>query len=168
MVWQAMLAVTYAWTKRGPSTHITQLFMDHANVENEFELIEGLATDKILLDPGLAINIIQLARDGDLQAKETVRFSANELALNVNAVIRQLKFDTIEFEVVMMGSVFKAGDIYIKPFQETILDFTPKAKFVQLNVPPVVGAVLLAAECLQLSSRSLKEQLSRSIEEFSS
>ncbi|MDY6846142.1 MAG: BadF/BadG/BcrA/BcrD ATPase family protein [Chloroflexota bacterium] len=154
MVWRAMLAVTYAWTKRGPETRLTQLFIDYARVENEFELIEGLAMDKIQLDPELAINIIQLANEGDSQAQETVRFSAIELALNVNAVIRQLKFDTTEFEIILMGSVFKAGDIYIKPFQETILKFAPKAKFVQLLIPPVVGAVLLAAEVLRVPPRS--------------
>ncbi|KUK92572.1 MAG: hypothetical protein XE06_1228 [Anaerolineaceae bacterium 46_22] len=166
MIWRAMLSVTYAWSKRGPETRLTQLFIDHARVESEFELIEGLATDKIHLDPSLAINIIQLARKGDLQARETVRFSANELALNVNAVIRQLKFETIEFEVVMMGSVFKAGDIYCKPFQETILNFAPKAKFVQLLVPPVVGAVLLAAEESGLPSKSLRKQLFRTVGDF--
>lgn len=166
MVWRAMLAVTYAWSKREPATRITQLFMDYAQVESEFELIEFLATDKIRLDPGLAKDIIQLAREKDLQAQETVIFTASELALNVNAVIRQLKFEKIDFEVVMMGSVFKAGDIYIKPFQETILDFAPKAKFVQLFVPPVVGSILLAAECLRLPSRLLKEQLFRSIGEI--
>jgi len=163
MVWRAMLAVTYAWSKRGPETHLTRLFIEHARVENEFELIEALATDKIQLDPGLATNIIQLAHEGDLQAQETVKFSANELALNVNAVIRQLKFETIDFEVVMMGSVFNAGDIYIKPFQETILQFAPKAKFVHLLVPPVVGAVLLAAEVSGLPSESLRKQLFRSV-----
>jgi len=163
MVWRAMLAVTYAWSKRGPETRLTRLFIEHARVENEFELIEALATDKIQLDPGLATNIIQLAHEGDLQAQETVKFSANELALNVNAVIRQLKFETIDFEVVMMGSVFNAGDIYIKPFQETILQFAPKAKFVHLLVPPVVGAVLLAAEVSGLPSESLRKQLFRSV-----
>ncbi len=162
MVWRAMLAVTYAWSKRGPETRLTRLFIEHARVENEFELIEALATDKIQLDPGLATNIIQLAHEGDLQAQETVKFSANELALNVNAVIRQLKFETIEFEVVMMGSVFNAGDIYIKPFQETILQFAPKAKFVHLLVPPVVGAVLLAAEISGKPFKSLRNQLFRS------
>jgi N-acetylglucosamine kinase-like BadF-type ATPase len=166
MVWRAMLAVTYAWSKRGPETRLTQLFIDHFRVESEFELIESLATDKIHLDPALAINIIQLARDGDLQARETVRFSANELALNVNAVIRQLKFDTTEFEVVMMGRVFNAGDIYFKPFQETILKFAPKAKFVKLLVPPVAGAVLLAAEVSGAPPRSLREKVYRSIGDF--
>ncbi|MDT8381493.1 MAG: BadF/BadG/BcrA/BcrD ATPase family protein [Brevefilum sp.] len=163
MVWRAMLAVTYAWSKRGPETCLTQLFIDHARVESEFELIEALAMEKIQLDPALAINIIQLAHEGDAQALETVRFSACELALNVNAVIRQLRFETIEFEVVMMGSVFKAGDIYIKPFQETILKFAPKAKFVQLLGSPVVGAVLLAAEESGLPSNPLREQLFRSV-----
>jgi len=163
MVWRAMLAVTYAWSKRGPETRLTRLFIEHARVENEFELIEALATNKIQLDPELATNIIQLAHEGDLKAQETVKFSANELALNVNAVIRQLKFETIEFEVVMMGSVFKAGDIFIKPLQETILKFAPKAKFVQLIVPPVVGAVLLAAEVSGLPSESLRKQLFRSV-----
>jgi len=167
MIWRAMLSVTYAWSKRGPETRLTQLFIDHARVESEFELIEALDMEKIQLDPGLATNIIQLAHEGDLQAQETVKFSANELALNVNAVIRQLRFETIEFEVVMMGSVFKAGDIYIRPFQETILKFAPQANFVRLSVPPVVGSVLLAAEALSLPTRPIRNTLTQSIKEIS-
>ena len=40
LVWLASVAVTYAWTQRGPKTQLTQLFMDYAEVQTEDELIE--------------------------------------------------------------------------------------------------------------------------------
>jgi N-acetylglucosamine kinase-like BadF-type ATPase len=162
-----MLAAAYAWSQRGPKTRITQLLMDYAQVDSEGELIEGLATDKIQLNPGLAKEIFRLAREEDLQAQEAVRFTAHELALNVNAVIRQLEFENCDFEIVMMGSVFNAGEIYINPFKETILQFAPQAKFVRLSVPPVVGSVLLAAEALSLPTRPIRNTLTQSIKEIS-
>lgn len=167
LVWRGMLAAAYAWSQRGPKTRITQLLMDYAQVDSEGELIEGLATDKIQLNPGLAKEIFRLAREEDLQAQEAVRFTAHELALNVNAVIRQLEFENCDFEIVMMGSVFNAGEIYINPFKETILQFAPQAKFVRLSVPPVVGSVLLAAEALSLPTRPIRNTLTQSIKEIS-
>lgn len=167
LVWRGMLAATYAWSQRGSKTRITQLLMDFAQVNSEGELIEGLATDKIQLNPALAKEIIRLAREEDLQAQEAVRFTAHELALNVNAVIRQLEFEKCEFEVVMMGSVFNAGEIYIKPFKKKIKQFAPQAKFVHLSIPPVVGSVLLAAETIGLRNRSIRKTLTQSIKEIS-
>lgn len=159
MVWRASVAVIYAWTQRGPKTQMTQLFMDAANVSSEEALIEGLAMDQIQLSPLLAKQIFQLASLGDGVALDVVNFTARELAFNVNAVIRQLNFEKLSFEVVMFGSIFKAGEIYLRPFEQTVLDFATGAKFVQLHVPPVVGAVLLGAEASNLYEPTLRKNL---------
>lgn len=159
LVWQAMIAVTYAWTRRGPKTALTQLFMDYAEVETDFALIEGLAMDKIHLPPYLAKEVIRIAAEGDQVALDVVQHTAKELAKNVNAVICQLHFQDQAFEIVLIGSLFKAGDIYIHPFKETIRKFAPEADFIQLSVPPVIGAVLLAGEKLGLQTKAIRETL---------
>jgi N-acetylglucosamine kinase-like BadF-type ATPase len=159
MVFQARLAATYAWTQRGPKTKITQMLMAYAEVNHEEDLIEGLAMEKIHLPPILAKNILQLATEGDKVAQEVVNFSAKELAKNVNAVIRQLNFQNIAFEVILIGSIFKAGEIYLKPFRATIHEFAPNASLIQLSLPPVTGAILLASETLGLQISLLREKL---------
>ena len=162
LVWQGIIAATYAWTKRGPQTSLTKVFMDYAEVETEDELIEGLVMERIHLPPFLAQQIIQTAVKGDPVALQIVQKTACELALNTNAVIRQLDFQDQAFEVILIGSLFKAGEIYIQPFRETIQAFAPRAKLIQLSVPPVVGAVLLAGEAAGLESASIRDSLVRS------
>lgn len=166
LVWKASVAVIYAWTQRGPKTQMTQLFMAAAGVKSEEALIEGLAMDHIQLSPILAKQIFQLAAQGDTVAQEVVNFTARELALNVNAVIRQLNFQKLSFEVILFGSTFKAGAIYLQPFKQTVLAFAPGAKFKKLHVPPVVGAVLLGAETIHLNNPLLRKNLVESTEKI--
>lgn len=159
IVWRATIAVTYAWTQRGPKTKLTQLLMDFAEVHSEDALIEGLAMDHIHLPPALSRQIFNLAEAGDLVAKEVVTTSAKDLAENVNAVIRQLSLQSLEFEVILIGSVFKAGEIYIKPFRKMIHSFAPKAKLRRLTEPPVVGSILLASETINLRPPGFRKNL---------
>ena len=63
-----------------------------------------------------------------------------------NAVIRQLEFENLAFDVVMTGSMFEGGDLLVAPMRETIHKFAPKARLVRLNAPPVLGAVMLGME----------------------
>ena len=166
IVWRAIVAVTYAWTKRGPQTRLTQMMVDFAEVSDEAALIEILATDQFQLPPILAIEVFKLAEAGDQVALDVVRYCASELAENTNAVIRQLNLQAEEFEIVLIGSVFKAGELYIGPFRETIHRFAPGAQLIHLHVPPVVGSVLLAAEAVGMDPARLREPLLHSIHQF--
>jgi len=93
------------------------------------------------------------------KVESIVKFSARELGLNVNAVIRQLDLQDSSFDVILIGSLFKAGEIYIQPLRETIHEFAPNAQLVSLSVPPVVGAILLAAEVIQLQTETIRDRL---------
>jgi N-acetylglucosamine kinase-like BadF-type ATPase len=166
MVWLAQIAVTQAWSLRGPKTQLTQAFMDFAEVESEFELIEGLATEQIQLPPNLAEEIFRLAAQGDPVAGEIITTSAYELGLNVNAVIQQLDLQQHDFDLVLIGSIFKAGEAYLRPFRQTVHGFAPGANLVRLSVPPVVGAVLLAAEVVRIPLHDIREPLVDSVRHF--
>jgi hypothetical protein len=63
-----------------------------------------------------------------------------------NAVIRQLEFENLAFDVVMTGSMFEGGPMLIDPMRSTIHKLAPKARLVRLRVPPVIGAVMLGME----------------------
>ncbi|MBW6466683.1 MAG: hypothetical protein K0B06_09280 [Brevefilum sp.] len=166
MVWLAQIAVTHAWSLRGPKTRLTQAFMDFAEVESEFELIEGLATEQIHLPPILAEEIFRLAAQGDLVAGEIITTSAHEIGLNVNAVIKQLDLQQRSFDLVLIGSIFKAGEPYLNPFRQTVNGFAPGANLIWLSVPPVVGAVLLAAEVVRIPLHEIRGTLIDSASRF--
>lgn len=163
MVWLAQVAVTHAWTQRGPQTKLTQAFLDFTEVESEFDLIEGIATGRINLPPSLAEEIFRLASNGDQVALQIINTSAHELALNVNAVIRQLNLQNDTFDLVLIGSIFKSGKLFLQPFQKVVHTFAPKASLVHLSVPPVIGAVLLAASSLGLADKKFKQELNDSL-----
>lgn len=162
MVWLAQIAVTHAWTQRGPQTQLTQAFLDFSGVKSENELIEGIATGLINLPPSLAEEIFRCAAGGDQVALQIVKTSAHELALNVNAVIRQLNLQKEIFDIVLIGSIFKAGKLFLQPFQDVVQSFATKARWVHLSVPPVLGAVLLAAESLGIVDAVFKQELNDS------
>ena len=63
-----------------------------------------------------------------------------------NAVIRQLDFQSLEFDVVLAGGMFEGGEMLIEPLRTTVLSVAPGARFVRLDVPPVIGAVMIGME----------------------
>jgi N-acetylglucosamine kinase-like BadF-type ATPase len=136
LIGRAVIAVSYAWTERGPQTALTQAFLDFFGVDNVDDLMEGLAMQRLQPLPPLAEAIFQIAAEGDPVAQEVINWNARELA-----------------------------EIYLAPFREAITAFAPGAKLVRLSVPPVVGSVLLAAETAGIPLPSIRQRLIQTTEE---
>lgn len=164
LIWRAMIAVSYAWTARGPQTALTQAFLNFFDLTDVDALMEGLAMGQLQPLPPLAEAVFQVAARGDAVAQEVIAWNARELAESVKAVIRQLGLQASSFEVVLMGSLFNAGEAYLSPFREQILAFAPGAALVRLTVPPVVGSVLLAAESAGIQPEAIRKNVIQSIE----
>ena len=81
-----------------------------------------------------------------LDSPGKISLAGTELGEMINGVIRQLNFKDLAFDVVMAGSMFEGGPMLIDPMRKTTLKFAPKARFVRLNVPPVLGATMLGIE----------------------
>jgi N-acetylglucosamine kinase-like BadF-type ATPase len=90
--------------------------------------------------------VFRVAEEGDQVARELISWAGCELGEMANAVIRQLEFENLSFDVVMTGSMFEGGELLIAPMSETIHKFAPKARLVRLTAPPVLGAVMLGME----------------------
>jgi N-acetylglucosamine kinase-like BadF-type ATPase len=118
------------------------------------------------LPPNLAQDIFRMAHEDDPVAMAIIDTSAQELGQNVNAVIRQLGFEDQSFELVLIGSVFKSGELFLRPFRKTVYSFAPAAKLVHLSVPPVSGSILLAAEAIGINPISIRHDLNTSIKDF--
>jgi N-acetylglucosamine kinase-like BadF-type ATPase len=92
LVYRAMQLVAQAWTKRGPETALTELFIDFSGARDTEDLLEGYTTGRIQINGSVAPLIFQIAKDGDSVAKELIHWAGEELAELVKAVIRQLNF----------------------------------------------------------------------------
>lgn len=159
-----MKHVGYAWTKRGPMTALADAFIKHAGAKDLEDLLRGYTTYEYQVGAEAAPIVFRVAQEGDAVAQAMIHWAGCELGEMANAVIRQLEFENLAFDVVMTGSMFKGGPMLIEPMRETIWSLAPKARFVHLNVPPVIGAVILGMEAGNLKATpAIRQTLTDSI-----
>ncbi len=165
LVERALQTVAQAWTRRGPATLLSEAFMRYAGVHTVEELLFKFNQHELRLGAPLAPLVFEVATAGDPVAMEVVRWAGTELGELAKAVIRQLEFEGLEFEVVLSGSMFNGGPLLVEPMRETVQALAPHARFVRLTQPPVMGAVLLGMEQGGLSPTPLiRETLSQSLD----
>ncbi len=162
LVGKAVQAVAHAWTRRGPSTQLTEALGRHAGARNAEDLLEGLCTARIWLDASAAPLVFEAAAAGDAVARGIIHWAGQELGELANAVIRQLEIEALEFDVVLVGSMYDGGPALIEPMRATIHSRAPGARLVRLAAPPVVGAVLLGMEQAGVDASGVREVLLRS------
>jgi len=146
LVFKAIHAISHEWASRGPATQLTPAFIKLAGAHDIEDLIEGLTMHRYEIDSDAAPIVFQIARAGDPVAKEIIAHAGKELGSLAVGVIRQLGFEALTFEVVLVGSLYKGGPLLIEPMRETVHALAPGARFVRLTAPPVVGGVLLGME----------------------
>jgi N-acetylglucosamine kinase-like BadF-type ATPase len=110
------------------------------------DMLEGLVNNRYVLTPAAAPLIFQTAAAGDAVALDLIRWAGQELGELANAVIRQLDFQEVSFEVVQVGSMYAGSPLLSRVMEQTILSEAPRARLVHLTHPPVAGAVLLGME----------------------
>jgi len=93
---------------------------------------------------GLCLPVVKAARQGDWRAREILQQAGWELGRLATAIIERLNMADEEFVVVPFGGVFKAGDLILRAFRETIITTAPKASVIRPRFEPAVGAMLLA------------------------
>lgn len=143
---RGMQLVGYAWSKRGPATALADAFVKHVGAKDLEDLMRGYTTYEYQVGAEAAPIVFRVAQAGDAVAQDLVRWAGIELGEMANAVIRQLEFENLAFDVVMTGSMFEGGPLLIDPMRETIHKVAPRARLVRLQVPPVIGAVILGME----------------------
>jgi N-acetylglucosamine kinase-like BadF-type ATPase len=144
LVYRAKQLVCQSWTMRLPPTKLTDLFMEITGAKDVDDLIEGLTELRLTVGTEHAPKIFEVARRGDKVAQDLINWAGVELAEMANSVIRQLKFEKLEFDVVLLGGMYKAGAVLTDPMRDAIRELAPGARLVRLEHPPVLGAVLMA------------------------
>jgi len=147
---RCMQIIGYSWSKRGPATKLTDALIEHAGATDLEDLLRGYTTNEYQVGAEAAPIVFRVAQEGDQVARDLIRWAGCELGEMANAVIRQLEFENLAFDVVMTGSMFEGGRMLIEPMRETIQELAPKARLVRLNVLPVIGAAILGMEAGRL------------------
>jgi N-acetylglucosamine kinase-like BadF-type ATPase len=146
LVARAMQLVGYEWTRRGPRTSLSQAFIKLVGARDLTDLLEGYTENHYSVGAAAAPLVFQVAMEGDPVARELICWAGCELGEMVNGVIRQLDFQALEFDVVLSGSMFEGGALLIDPLRDIVLSVAPGARFVRLDVPPVIGSVMIGME----------------------
>ena len=167
LVMRAVHAVTAAWSRRGPTTRLADAFISAVGAQSLDDLLEGLALERYRLDADAAPLIFQVAESGDAVAQQVIAWSAHELGDLAVGVIRQLDFERLNFDVVLLGSMYNGGALLLEPLRATIHAVAPGARLTRLDVPPVVGGVLLGMQQAGHDPHLARGTLVRSLSEQS-
>ncbi len=146
LAYRAVQLVAYEWTQRGPATQLTPLLLQYLGETDVVEMLHGLTSGRLSIDAAIAPLIFEVAAQGDGVAIDLITWAGRELGELAKAVIRQLNFEALEFDVVLLGSMFNGGSLLIEPLRASIEQLAPRAQLVRLQTLPVVGAVLLGME----------------------
>jgi N-acetylglucosamine kinase-like BadF-type ATPase len=164
LIHKAAQAVSHEWSKRGKATALTPAFIKQTGAKDLNDFVEGYSLGRVDLGPAVAPLVFTAAEAGDEIAQSLIRWAGTELGEMVNAVARQLDFQDLDFEVIMIGSMFQNGTALTQPMQETIQSVSPGAYLKRLTVPPVAGGVILAMEVAkQFPTASARSSLLTSI-----
>jgi N-acetylglucosamine kinase-like BadF-type ATPase len=91
-----------------------------------------------------AIDAARLAERGDEVAHQLYEDGARQLGGQIATVIAQTGLEG-PFPVGLIGSAFKAGDVFLAPLTRAIHEVAPAARVATVQMAPVGGSLLLAA-----------------------
>ena len=159
LVERATIAVAKAWTLRGPATALSDCFVQYCGAQSHADLLEGLSQGWYQIGAEAAPLVFQTAEAGDAVAQEVILWAAGELASLATGVIRQIGLEAQQFDVVQVGSMYNGGPLLLEPLAAAIIAVAPHARFVRLQAPPVVGAVLLGMQAGGLDPQPRRQML---------
>jgi N-acetylglucosamine kinase-like BadF-type ATPase len=166
LITKAIQAVACEWSQRGPRTRLTQAFLKLTGAHDNHDLIEGLTTGRYNLSSSAAPIVFQVASAGDSIAGNLIKWAGRELADLATGVIRQLRLEEQDFELVLSGGLFDGGMQLAQTVAGRIQAIAPGARAVLPSVPPVVGGVVLAMEKAGLPYPDSRETLIGYTERF--
>jgi glucosamine kinase len=159
----------------GPRTALSDAAPDFFGVAS-VEALASYVYSKPLTKGEIAAFAIETAKhaeSGDEVARELFERGAHELGGQIAAVIHQSRLDAgpesgggepYAFPVGLIGSAFKAGRIFIEPLARKIHEVAPAARVNKVEMAPVGGSLLLAAQACGAEHKLSADELGPLIE----
>jgi N-acetylglucosamine kinase-like BadF-type ATPase len=162
LVRRALRAIAHHWTQRGPDTLLTHVFLSHTNAKDLADFIEQIELGNYHFEATAAEWVFEAARQRDPVAQNIICETGRVLADMACGVIRQLDLHATQFEIVLVGSLYQGSELLTATIKEIVYQLAPKARFIQLTVPPVIGGVLLGMQQTRGYSYSTRDTLVQS------
>jgi N-acetylglucosamine kinase-like BadF-type ATPase len=159
LVHKAIQCVALAWSRRGPATKLTDVFVSLTGARDGMDLLEGIMLERYDIGSDAAPLIFKAAAEGDQVAENIITWAGRELGSLAVGVARQLSFEPLPVEVVQIGSLFNGSPVLGETMMATLRKVVPQAKAVRLHAPPVVGAVFLGMEQAGVDFVSMRQSL---------
>lgn len=146
--WQALQAVVCAVDGRGPSTQLVDDILGHLKLKGPDDLIAWTYDQPLEWGrfAALAPLVTGAAEGGDSVAAEILRQAGEHLAASALAVVRRLELTARPFDLVLAGSVWKAGRWVEGPMQARVRAEAPYVQFIHPSRSPAEGAAMLALQ----------------------
>lgn len=145
----ALGAAFRAWDGRGESTCLQDMVLAALDAPDMPTLAERLVQEQVTAPQIIALAplVFSAAVAGDALARQLVREQGREIGVSILAILRRLDLLDVACQAVLGGSVFYGeGDLLLKTIQRTIRSLVPQVEIRRLEVRPVIGALLLAAD----------------------
>ena len=140
-----MTAAAKAYDGRGPQTSLLPRLMDYLNLDEARDVIQHIyATGGKGLIAHFAPVVAEAARAGDAVAQAIFQQAGRDLGYSALAVARKLDLCGQPFELGLIGSVFKAGELITAPLRAVVLAEASRAHIFISPHPPALGAARLA------------------------
>lgn len=154
LVQEAFEAVLRAADGRGQPTLLTQMILEKLDFPTVEAMLRAAVLRKVNRSALLSFcpSIFEAAVMGDGVANALLVHHGQGLAEYATAMVRRFNMQTLEFDVVLAGSVFKgAGPVLIDSITQQVHQAAPGAHIVRTQFEPSVGSVLLAYDALGVS-----------------
>jgi N-acetylglucosamine kinase-like BadF-type ATPase len=149
LAYQAVGAAFRAWDGRGEPTLLADAMLRALDAP-DFETVAERWVQRTLTPQKiktLAPIVFEVSEAGDTVARQLIHAQGVELGTAANAILRRLDLIGEDCDVVLGGSMsYGKGDLLMSTVIETVRSASPAAVVKRLDVPPVAGAVLLAAD----------------------
>lgn len=157
---QAMNAAVAAYDGRLPATVLEQGVLDFLQLKEMNDIFQPLYVNPMEKHEiaRLAPLVLHAAEEGDAVALQLLQRGVDLLADCVAAVARRLHLDGDTVEIVLVGGLFQAGDLFVKPFADAVAKRLPSFRLLWPELSPTLGAGVLALEMIGVrpSAETLK------------
>jgi len=147
---KALRAVIRAYDGRGEDTLLTNSLLKELNLNSAPDLTKWVYGEKFSKGriSKLAITVCETAGMGDKISRNIMSEEAEEATISVIAVAKKLELDDKNFDLVLVGGLFKCEKYFKSILIDKLREKYKKINFMPLLAEPVEGAIQIAIKKL--------------------
>ena len=147
---KALKAIVRAYDGRGQHTLLTDMVLDYLKLKDISELVSWVYDKPFFKEKIAELSeiVCSAAKMGDILSIEILREEAGEAASTVMVVVNKLNLADKDFDLVLVGGVFKCEKYFKNLFFKILKNKFQRINFKSLTEKPVEGAIKLALESL--------------------